>query len=120
MSLPDKVRETLKYVGQVAAEVSCRIEGYREFVSVYAGPRACFINATGRYPYLDDAKTIYRCIRFRIASDLIERDVDVGPDDLIDLQEMRLPSEEGVEFVLGVWRVSPDDLLSPKDVAIPV
>ena len=120
MSLPDDVRETLLNVGQVAAEIRCRIEGYREFVSVYAGPRECVMNVNNRFPYLDDAAMFYRCIRFRVESKLIEQDVDISPDDMADLQGIVLPSEEGVEFVPHAWKVSADELLPPKEVDIPV
>lgn len=120
MSLPEPVRDTLMNVGQVAAEVACPIEGYRDFVSVYAAPRDKVSNVSGRFPYFEDAAVIYRCIRFRVMSELIDEDADVGPHDLAGLQEIFLPSQESVEFVLGVWRVPASSLLPPREVEIPV
>lgn len=120
MSLPENVREILMDVGQVAVEVPCPIEGCREFVSVSATAREKVMNVEGRFPYLDEAPMIYRCIRFRVKSLMIEQDADVGPHDLIGLQELNLPSEEGVEFVLRIWKVPPESLRPPKDVDIPV
>ena len=120
MSLPDNVRDILENVGQVAAEVPCSIEGYREFVSVYAGPTERVMTFEERFPYYVGAKTLCRCIRFRVKSLLIEQDADVGSHDLIGLQEIYLPSENDVEFVLRLWKVAVGDLLSPRQVEIPV
>lgn len=104
----------------MAVEVPCLIDGYREFVSVYATPRDKVTNFEGRFPYLGDAMTLYRCIRFRVKSELIEQDAEVGPHDLVGMQEIFLPSEDDVAFVLRLWRVSEDELLSPRQVEIPV
>lgn len=120
MTITEPIREILAEIGQVATELNCPIEGYREFVSVYATPRAKVMNCEGRFPNLDEAETIYRAIRFRVKSSLIDNDLDAGPNDLIGLQEMFLPSEEAVGFVLSVWKVNMEQLQSPRGVDIPV
>jgi hypothetical protein len=120
MTITAPVRDTLTEIGQVAAELHCPIEGYREFVSIYATARTKVMNCEGRFPNLDGAETIYRAIRFRVNSALIDNDSDVGPNDLVGLQEIFLPSEEGVEFVLSIWKVNMEQLLSPREVDIPV
>jgi hypothetical protein len=120
MALPEAARQTLIEVGQIAAELPCAFDDCREFVSVYAAPRDSLINVDGQFTYLDGAPTIFRAIRFRVMSALIEADLDVGPEDLIGLQTIVLPSEDAVEFVMGIWKVPLDKLLSPRNVDIPV
>lgn len=110
----------LAEIGQVAAEVSCPIDGYREFVSVYATPRENIINFEGRFPYFDKATMLYRAIRFRVRSKLIAEETEVSPNELIGLQEIFLPSEEDVAFVLNLWQIPTADLLPPRQVEIPV
>ena len=119
-TITDNIRKILIDIGQVAAEVNCPIDGYREFISVYATPRERVMNFDGRFPYLSETQILYRAIRFRVKSILIEEDADVGPNDLIGLQEIFLPSEEHVEFVMRMWKIPIDTLLSPKQVEIPV
>lgn len=118
--ITEAVRSSLIEFGQVAAERPCSIEGYREFVSVYSTPRGAVINCDSRFPYLAGAEIIYRAIRFRVNSDLIENDTDVGPNDLVGLQEVFLPTEDSVAYILSVWKVEIDELLPPKYVDIPV
>jgi hypothetical protein len=119
MALPEKVREILYDVGQVALEVPCQFEGCREFVSVYMAPRDC-LAADESFYYFENCERIFRVIRFRVETSLIEQDLSIGNDALFGLQQICLPSEEAVEFVLNLWQVDPADLLSPRDVEIPV
>lgn len=120
MSLSENVRNTLMEVGQVAAEIPCKIDGCREFVSVCVTPSNRVMNFEARFPYFADALMLYRCFRFRVESELIEQDAHVGPDDLLALQDIYLTSENDVEFVLRIWKVSQDELMSPRYVEIPV
>jgi hypothetical protein len=114
------MRSTLTEIGQVAAEVHCPIDGYREFVSVYATPREQVMNFEARFPYLDETTILYRAIRFRVEARLISEDADVCMEDLVGLQEIFLPDENAVEFIMNVWKVPLDALLSPRVVDIPV
>lgn len=120
MSFSEEIRCILDDLGQVAVEVLCPIDGYREFVSVFATPKDDVVNFAGRFPYFGEATTLYRCIRFRVNSVLIEQDADVHTEDLVGLQENFLPSEETVEFVLRIWKVPNGELKSPRYVEIPV
>jgi len=120
MSFSEEIRCTLDDLRQVAVEVLCPIDGYREFVSVFAAPKDDVVNFAGRFPYFDEATTPYRCVRFRVDSALIEQDADVHTEELVGLQEIFLPSEEAVEFVLRFWKVSNGELESPRHVEIPV
>jgi hypothetical protein len=120
MPLPERVTQILSEIGQVAAEVTCYYDEYREFIAVYATPKARLPNVDRSLSYYANAKTIYRAIRFRVRSEIIEADLNVGPNDLAGLQQIYLPSEEAVEYVLSLWQISPDELLSPREVAIPV
>lgn len=120
MAFTERVRDTLDNVGQVAAEVDCSIEGYREFISIYVTSRDRIMNCAGKFTYLDGAATIFRAIRFRVNSKLIDDDLNADPGDLIGLQEIFLPSEQDVEFVLSLWEIDMRQLLPPKDVEIPV
>jgi len=120
MSFPDEIRYILNDLGQVAAEVPCLIDGYREFVSVFATPKDDVVNFAGRFPYFGEATTLYRCIRFRVDYALIDKDADVHTEDLVARQAIFLPSEETVEFVLRLWKVSNGELKSPRHVEIPV
>lgn len=62
----------------------------------------------------------YRCIRFRVDAELCEHDEKVGPDDLLDPQELNVSSEEDVEYVLRIWKVSPSELVTPREADVPV
>lgn len=88
MSLSENIRNTLMEVGQVAAEIPCKIDGYREFVSVVAAPSNQIMNFEACFPYFADALMLYRCFRFRVESELIEQDAHVGPEDLLALQDI--------------------------------
>jgi hypothetical protein len=120
MPLPDHVIETLKMVGQVAIEVKCLVEDYREFVSIYHGRTNAILNSEERFPYLQDSPVFFRCIRFRVESKYIEKDLDVAQDDMADIQEIMLPTEDAAEFVIRIWDVNPADLKHPRHVDIPV
>ena len=120
MAFPAIVKAVLADIGEVAAEVSCNIEGYREFVGVYAVQTSQVINFENRFPYFRDLDSVFRVIRFRVRSHFIEQDIHVGPNDLIGLQEIYLPSESDVEFVLGLWQLPAENLQSPRFVEIPV
>jgi len=120
MAFPTDVQAVLSDIGEVAAEVSCNIDGYREFVGVYAVQTSQVINFKNRFPYFRDLEVVFRVIRFRVRSHLIEQNIHVGPNDLIGLQEINLPNESAVEFILDMWNVPLDSLLSPRFVEIPV
>jgi hypothetical protein len=120
MAFPDKVQAILDDIGEVAVEVACGIEDYREFVGVYAVRTEKVINFENRFPNLRDRDLVFRVIRFRVRAMLIEQDINVGPDDLIELQQIYLPSQSDVEFVLEIWQVASDSLQSPRFVEIPV
>ena len=120
MSLPRRVRDTLNAIGQVAAEVDCLIDCCREFVTIYATAKERIQNFEGRFPYLLEADVVFRCVRFRVESRMIEEDLDVHAEEMLDEQSIRVASEEDVELVLRIWKVPPDSLLSPTEVEVPV
>ena len=97
MPLPQSLRESLAAIGQVAAELNCQFEGYREFVSIYRIHTNSIIGFQGRFPYYSNCEVIFRIIRFRVKSQDIEEDKDFCTQDLIDLQQVFLPTEEAVE-----------------------
>ncbi|MDF1743701.1 MAG: hypothetical protein P1V19_08395, partial [Gimesia sp.] len=78
------------------------------------------LNFKNRFPYFQDLEKLYRVIRFRVQSQLIDLDANVGPDDLFDLQSIYLSNEDAVCFILGIWQVPPDQLQPPRYVDIPV
>ncbi len=105
---------------QLAAETECKIDGYREFVSIYSLPRSAVMNADARFPYFSNAIYHYRLIRFRVSSSVIENGENAGPEDLADHQEIILPNLDAVVYILDLWQVPCQSLRSPRDVEIPV
>ena len=120
MGLPQKTMDILNDVGQAAIEVPCLFEDCREFVSVSMANPKDILAAGNRFHYLPECERIFHAMRFRVDSAVIEQDLNVGYEELLDLQRIYLPSEEALEFILNVWQVDPADLLSPRDVEIPV
>ena len=120
MTVWTEMYEILADVGQAATEVECATEGCREFVSVYAAKSDQIIGFATRFPYLSGNEIVFRVIRFRVESRFIDNDLSVGPNDLLNKQEIYLPDESAVEFILGVWKILPSDMKSPRMVEIPV
>jgi hypothetical protein len=120
MPLPEKVSTILYKIGQVAAEVPCHFEGFREYVSVFVSQKSAIMGADRRFAYFKESDTLFRACRFRVRSELIEADADVGPEDLLDLQEIYLPSEDAVQFVVSMWLPDLAELGRPADCSIPM
>lgn len=119
-TLPSPVRETLMTIGQVATELPCRIEGHREFVTVFRYQTDRIMGFANQFPYLANCDVAYRVMRFRVDADLIENDRDCSNDDLIGLQSLHVATEEDVLNVLRIWDVSPDALRQPQETEVPV
>jgi hypothetical protein len=120
MPLPQIVREVLSEVGQAAVEVSCQFEGCREFVSVYRASTSSIAAFHRSFPYYGDCDVIFRIIRFRADSQRLANDEDLWGQDLLGLQEIYVPSEDAVEFILNMWKVPAETLVAPRNTEIPV
>lgn len=120
MSFPRALNEVLSAVGQAAVEVSCPIDGYREFVSVSRVRADSIMAFRNRFPYYSDCDVVFRVIRFRVESQHIAEDKHLWGPDLAGLQEIYLPSEEAVDYILGLWKVPLDTLVEPRNTDIPV
>ena len=120
MALPASLRTLLNEFGQAAVEVPTPIEGYREFVSVYCGRTEDWAVFEMQFPYYAGVEVAYRLVRFRANASLIEQDYNFSMPELAGLQEIYLPSEEAVEFVLALWKVAPESFVAPKLTDIPV
>jgi hypothetical protein len=119
-TLPPKVRDTLTTIGQVAAELPCRIEGYREFVTVFRYQTDRIMGFANQYPYLADCEVAFRVMRFRVDAELIADDRGCCNDDLIGLQCIHVATEGDVLSVLQIWHVSPENLRQPRETEVPV
>jgi hypothetical protein len=120
MPLPDRVRHILDTIGQAAAEVPCAVEDCREFVSVWKAHSRQAMNFAKRFPHLSGSEWVYSVCRFRVRSELIELDVNVGPDDLWDHERLTLADEELLVAVLSMWLGDLEVLGRPADCAIPI
>jgi len=119
-TLSPTVRDTLTTIGQVAAELPCQIEGYREFVTVFRYQTARIMGFANQFPYLADSDVAYRVMRFRVDAELIENDRDCSNDNLVGLQCIHVATEDEVLNVLRIWHVSPDTLRQPRETEVPV
>jgi len=119
-TLPDNIRDTLSGVGQVAAELPCQIDGYREFVTVFKFQPSRVIGFVSQFPYLANCKVAYRLMRFRVDADMIRDDRDCCNSDLIGLQSIHVPTEEDVQSILKIWHVAPEMLRQPKETEVPI
>ena len=120
MPFPSSLSETLLSVGQAAVEVSCPFEEYREFVSIYRASTNTILAFQSRFPYYSECAFIFRVIRFRVESQRLVEDQDFSQEDLVGLQEIYLPSEEAVEYVLRLWKTPLESLVAPRNTEIPV
>lgn len=118
--LPKTVREILESTGQVAVELPCSIEGYREFVTVFQYRTARIIGFQSQFPYLADCESAYRLMRFRVDATLINDDHDFSNDDLIGLQSIHVATENDVVEILRIWEVSPEILRQPRETEVPI
>jgi len=73
-----------------------------------------------RYPYYKHCDVVFRVIRFRVRSEKIERDENVWGPDLFGMQEIIVPDEEAVEYILRLWQVPLQSLVEPRHTDIPV
>lgn len=118
--LPETVQETLATIGQVAAEVACPIEGYREFVTVFRFQTARIWGFQSQFPYLADHEIAYDLMRFRVEARLIAEDHDFWNDDLVGLQSICVATENDVVEILRIWAVPPESLRPPNETEVPV
>ncbi|MBE7464422.1 MAG: hypothetical protein HS116_13170 [Planctomycetes bacterium] len=115
-----KLQSILSTIGQAAAEVECLFEGNREFISlsrVHAGRMLAFKE---NFPYFADQDYIYRVVRLRVESKLIDDDHDFSNSDFMGMQSIYLPSEEAVEFIFSLWKFSSDLLDEPRNTDVPI
>ena len=120
MTFPDELKETLSSVGQAAVELTSLIEGYREFVSVFYCPTNQIFGFEGRFPNLAGNEIVYRLMRFRVKSSLIDLDQDCSSEDLIGLQNIYVATEKDALSILRVWQVLPESLRQPRETQVPV
>ena len=120
MTLPKKLTDILTNVGQAAVEVESCVDGFREFVTLFRCPTDQIIGFEGRFPYLVGNHVVYRLMRFRVNSSIIENDRQCSNEDLIGLQSIYVATQEDVLKILQIWHVSPDTLRQPRDTEVPV
>ena len=120
MAFPANLNAILTTIGQAATEVFCGVPDYREFVSLYRARTERIPGFQNQFPYLADFPVVYRVIRFRVDASLLEDDYDFCNEDLVGMQEIYMPSESGVEFVLDLWKVPLESLMPPSQSKIPV
>ena len=120
MMLPETVRATLASIGQVAAELPCQIDGYREFVSVFRFQTARHWGFQSQFPYLDNCDIAYEVQRYRVDAELIRIDYDFFNGDLVGLQSICVATEHDVVEILRMWAVPPEMLRSPRETEVPL
>jgi hypothetical protein len=120
MTFPESLSETLTTIGQAAVEVECGVPEYREFVTIYRARTNAIPGFRNQFPYLDGLPIVFRVIRFRVDAALLAEDYDFCNEDLVGLQEIYLPSESAVEFILGLWQVSLESFRPPNQTEVPV
>jgi len=120
MTFPASLTKTLTTIGQAAAEVKCGVPDYREFVTIYRARTNAIPGFHNQFPYLDGLPIVFRVIRFRVEATLLADDYDFCNEDLVGLQEVYLPSENAVEFVLDIWQVPLESLKPPNQTEVPV
>lgn len=119
-NLPDTVQETLTTIGQVATELQCQVDGYREFVSVFCFQTGRIMGFASQFPYLADREIAYRLMRFKVDAELIQADHDFCNDDLVGLQTIHVATERDVLEILKMWSVSPELLRQPRETEVPI
>lgn len=119
-TFPNELKETLATIGQAAVELEPLVEGYREFVTVFLCPTNQILGFEGRFPYLVGNEIVYRLMRFRVETSLIDRDQHCSNENLIGLQSIYVATEEDALNVLKIWQVLPESLRQPRETEIPV
>lgn len=119
-TIPTTLSEILTTIGQAAVEVECPVEGFREFATVFRCPTDQMIGFEGRFPYLVGNPVVYRLMRFRVDSSIIENDRHCSNEDLVGLQCIYVAAEADVLNVLRIWHVSPENLRQPRETEVPV
>jgi hypothetical protein len=120
MAFPTLLREILGSIGQAAAEVACHVEDCREFVTIYQIDTRQMIGFPDRIPYYSSCETVYRLLRFRVTSEQLEQGVNCSKEDLFGVQEVIVPTEEAVQFILQLWQVPIESLVAPRLTDIPI
>lgn len=120
MQFPASIDGILTSVGQAAVEVPCMIDDYREFVTVFRIRTANVPRFMEKFPYYANMDVVYRIMRFRVDSHLIKSDHDFYGEDLAGLQEVYLPTQEAVLYLLDLWKVPVESLLPPSQTDVPV
>lgn len=118
--LPETVREALASTGQVAAELPCPIEGYREFVTVFCFQTAQIMGFPSQFSYLADNEISFRLMRFKVDAELIRDDHDFSSVDLVGLQSIYVATEQDVVEILRIWAVRPELLRQARETEVPI
>ena len=119
-TFPEGVRDILANVGQAALEVKTVVDGFREFVTVFRCETNRMTNFDQRFPYLYGESVVYRLMRFRVDTNIIDKDSKCSTEDLIGLQSVYVPSENAAIMILDIWKVPASSLLPPNQTSIPV
>jgi len=115
-----RVHDLFHYEGQAAMELRSTLSGYRDFIHVYYIGGVHIAKYHERFPHTADSKQAYRVVRFHVKNELIENDLQAGPDDLINKQVIWVCTEDDLEYILKIWNVISDELLSIRVVDSPV
>lgn len=120
MSFTQDQIAVLEDIGQLAADLPCCHENMHEFISIFVVKKHESATFELSFPYYREFSQVYRVVRFRVRSHFVEDDIHVGPDDLLGIQSIYVPSLEDVEIILRLWKLSPDILTRPADTNIPI
>ena len=120
MALPDRVVETLDSIGQAACEVPASFDTLRAFVGVWRFSPATIPGGLERYAFLGTHDVLYVLRRFEVDRELIERDLDVHPEQLLTLQCITVADVSLAESILRTWLPSLSDLGEPRHCDIPI
>ncbi len=110
MAIPGRVMDTLKAVGQVAAEVPGSYEDVRAFVTVCRF-RPESPGVAERYAYLGPREFLYHARRFQVLREILDGEYDVHEEELLDSQRIVLRDEAALEFVLRLWMADLEQLV---------
>ena len=120
MALPDHVVEILDSIGQAAVEVPASFDTLRAFVGVWRFNPADIPGGSERYAFLGSHDVLYVLRRFEVNRELIERDLDVHPEQLLTLQCFTVADVAIAESILLTWLPSMGDLGEPRHCDIPI
>ncbi len=120
MAIPDQVLDLLRSISQVAAEVTGSDDDVRAFVTVFRFRPEHVLGAADRCAYLGRREYLYRARRFEVSREILDGGYDVHEENLWDSQNIVLPDEVALEFVLRLWAGELEMLVEPQLTDVPI